>query len=102
MHESILKIICDGYDMKAPFSSTAKEIEEMFERFVEWLVFEENDFYPQSDIHNEGKVTYWNIETNKYYNLKELFSYWLTNVKSKSILTTKDLTDDDNARAQRK
>jgi hypothetical protein len=36
MKESILKIICDGYDMNAPFSNTANEIAEHFMRFVEY------------------------------------------------------------------
>jgi hypothetical protein len=64
--------------------------------FIRWLCFQENDFYPQSDIHNEGSVTYWNINKNKYYTLEEVYDYWL-----KSVITTKDLTDDDQARSER-
>jgi hypothetical protein len=57
--------------------------------FVEWCIF--------NVIINRFGV-YVLIETNKghFKSLEEVYNYWL-----KSVITTKDLTDDDQARAER-
>lgn len=92
MEEEITNMIKKHfYSVDGTPEKAAKEISEMFERFMEWAA-------NSCDTSFDGQ---WLIlEDQIYLSHKQLFSYWNTNINGKSVLTTKDLQDIDEAKAQ--
>jgi hypothetical protein len=64
--------------------------------FVEWLFMREDHFFGK--VENQKTLMFVNFAegSKKKYTIEEVYDYWL-----KSVITTKDLTDDDQARAER-
>jgi hypothetical protein len=64
--------------------------------FAEWLFMREDHFFGK--VENQKTLMFVNFAegSKKKYTIEEVYNYWL-----KSVITTKDLTDDDQARAER-
>lgn len=59
---------------------SAREIADMVQKFVEWLMLTDNDFYPQID--DNGKPCYWEYNESKVVSFDYVFDYWFNNIKS--------------------
>jgi hypothetical protein len=102
MEEEVLKIInsrtCNCSACKQEYVTKIDEMtcKHYFE-FAEWLFMREDHFFGK--VENQKTLMFVNFAegSKKKYTIEEVYDYWLKLPR----ITTKDLTDDDQARAER-
>jgi hypothetical protein len=79
MEEKILEIL--NGELTVEYGSTkecAKEIATLYREFIEWFYYKFRHEIPLI----EDDIVSWAMYDG-YYNLDELFEYWITNIKNK-------------------